>query len=149
MRSAKNGFTLIELLTVVSIIGILAAIALPQFAAYRQRAYTTEGYVLGTEVRRDIQEFYDHTGRFPKNNTEAGLPVSKNLRGKFVESISVRNGVFDISFGENYGRFKILTARPAVSKEDPGAPILWVWGDDKYPDTYSAVGENRTLEWKK
>ena len=40
-KNNEKGFTLIELMIVIAIIGILAAIAIPQFSAYRTRSYNS------------------------------------------------------------------------------------------------------------
>lgn len=55
----KKGFTLIELLIVVAIIGILAAIAIPQFNAYRAKAYNAAA-VSDLRVFKSIMEAYIH-----------------------------------------------------------------------------------------
>lgn len=61
----SDGFTLIELLIVVAIIGILAAIAIPQFSAYRARAYNAAVYGDLRNFRTLMEIYYHDNNEYP------------------------------------------------------------------------------------
>ena len=64
----KKGFTLIELLIVVAIIGILAAIAIPQFAAYRVKGYNTAAESDLKNFKTWMEAIYTDTQSYPVIN---------------------------------------------------------------------------------
>jgi type IV pilus assembly protein PilA len=64
-KRSQKGFTLIELLVVVAIIAILAAIAIPQFAAYRTRAYNSSAESDLRNLKTTMEAYYADYQRYP------------------------------------------------------------------------------------
>ena len=71
-RYAK-GFTLIELMVVIAIIGTLAAIAVPNYISYRQRARLVAIISDFKHIETTVLNFTVDNGRFPDTLAEAGL----------------------------------------------------------------------------
>jgi type IV pilus assembly protein PilA len=63
LHSRKGGFTLIELMIVVAIIGILAAIAIPNFLRFQLKAKSSEGKTNLAAIRTAEQSFYSEFGK--------------------------------------------------------------------------------------
>jgi len=65
LKKNEKGFTLIELLIVVAIIGILAAIAIPQFASYRQKAFNSAAQSDLKTIKTSLEGYYTDNYFYP------------------------------------------------------------------------------------
>ena len=101
MKKVQQGFTLIELMIVVAIIGILAAIAIPAYQDYTIRAQVSEGLNLSGGAKAAVTEYFMDRGTLPTTNAIAGLAAAVAIQGKYVESVTVTNGVIQVDYGKD------------------------------------------------
>ncbi|HEZ9538638.1 TPA: pilin, partial [Neisseria gonorrhoeae] len=125
MNTLQKGFTLIELMIVIAIVGILAAVALPAYQDYTARAQVSEAILLAEGQKSAVTEYYLNNGKWPENNGAAGVASASDIKGKYVESVTVTNGVVTAKM-----------ASTGVNKEIQGKKLsLW------------AKRENGSVKW--
>ncbi len=147
MQRNASGFTFVELLMVVAIVSILAAIAMPAYRDYELRAEVAESLILITDCKSQVNDFYARWGSMPADNADAGLRAAANLKGKFVQGITVSGGVIvaSMTIGSDLGGSpfeRTLTFRPWINASSTGSPIVWSCGehDPHLPADYHVVG---------
>jgi type IV pilus assembly protein PilA len=131
IQRGQEGFTLIELMIVVAIIGILAAIAIPQYQQYTTRAKVTEGLSLADPVKLAVADFISSSNGVAYGGTAALTPVADVLGVTFtptsnIASIGVAaialppvatNGVITITYTANVP----VTGGPLSIQLSPGS----------------------------
>ena len=89
----QQGFTLIELMVVVAIIGILAAIAIPQYQGYITRAQVSEAVTLLGGLKTPVLDHYTIHEKFP-----AVEELKVATSGKYVKDITRDDRVYTVEF---------------------------------------------------
>ncbi len=99
MNTKANGFTLIELMIVIAIIGILAAVAVPQYTDYTKRSKYTEVVMKTSEAKTGVLLCYQETQSLDSCSGDnaatsyAGIPDNIASPGiGMVDSMQTVNG---------------------------------------------------------
>ena len=119
LRGNSKGFTLIELMIVIAIIGILAAIAIPNFIAYRDKAYCSKAETDAQSVLASLSSYFSEPDNTSINGGIATLLIQEELRLNNPNKASLTedpNGWFVVEIGDESLRC------PRADADNDGTP---------------------------
>jgi type IV pilus assembly protein PilA len=118
MKRIQQGFTLIELMIVVAIIGILAAVALPAYQDYTNKAKVAEVVLAASQCRTIVSEVYQTATTGPGADSW-GCNENSSSQSKFVQRVNTdANGVITVTtqgFGDAALNGKTITLTPQLA----------------------------------
>ncbi|HGL9157321.1 TPA: pilin, partial [Neisseria gonorrhoeae] len=146
MNTLQKGFTLIELMIVIAIVGILAAVALPAYQDYTARAQVSEAILLAEGQKSAVTEYYLNHGEWPENNGDAGVASASEIKGKYVESVTVEKGVVTAKMLSSGVNNEIKNKKLSLWAKRQDGSVKWFCGqpvtrDDKANDTVADAAD--------
>ncbi|HEZ6743942.1 TPA: pilin [Neisseria meningitidis] len=128
MNTLQKGFTLIELMIVIAIVGILAAVALPAYQDYTARAQVSEAILLAEGQKSAVTEYYLNHGIWPGDNSSAGVATSSEIKGKYVQSVTVANGVVTAQMASSGVNKEIQGKKLSLWAKRQAGSVKWFCG---------------------
>ncbi|WP_439007889.1 pilin [Neisseria gonorrhoeae] len=128
MNTLQKGFTLIELMIVIAIVGILAAVALPAYQDYTARAQVSEAILFAEGQKSAVTEYYLNNGEWPKDNTSPAWHPPSDIKGKYVESVTVTNGVVTAKMASSNVNKEIKDKKLSLWAKREDGSVKWFCG---------------------
>ncbi|ENT1657794.1 pilin, partial [Neisseria gonorrhoeae] len=128
MNTLQKGFTLIELMIVIAIVGILAAVALPAYQDYTARAQVSEAILLAEGQKSAVTEYYLNHGKWPADNGAAGVASASDIKGKYVKSVTVANGVVTATMASSNVNKEIQGKKLSLWAKRQDGSVKWFCG---------------------
>ncbi|HGO9162979.1 TPA: pilin [Neisseria meningitidis] len=146
MNTLQKGFTLIELMIVIAIVGILAAVALPAYQDYTARAQVSEAILLAEGQKSAVTEYYLNHGEWPSDNSAAGVATSANIKGKYVQSVEVKNGVVTATMLSSGVNNEIKGKKLSLWAKRQDGSVKWFCGQPVTRDDAKATNDDVTAD---
>ena len=131
MNIRNGGFTLIEVLVVVLIIGILAAVAVPQYQKAVEKSRTTQAFAVLRTIAQAQQFYYLANGRYATKFEELDVDIPWSGRTKLHAPATDTRSNEDWSFQiwQNSPTYKILMAGRLTGKYKGGGFLYYISND--------------------
>ncbi|ENS7898353.1 prepilin-type cleavage/methylation domain-containing protein [Neisseria gonorrhoeae] len=92
------------------------------------RAQVSEAILLAEGQKSAVTEYYLNNGEWPENNTSAGVASASDIKGKYVESVTVANGVVTATMKPSGVNKEIQGKRLSLWAKRENGSVKWFCG---------------------